>query len=102
MLRTNQLSGADEVYLERIDNGVFVRLATVNRDLAAGDTLLFRITGSKLEAWLLHAGVLEPDGDRDRLDLRGRRLHGDRPARHDRPAGRLRRAHAPLIAIARE
>ena len=29
MLRTNQLSGADEVALERIDNGVFVRRTTL-------------------------------------------------------------------------
>ncbi len=51
MLRTNQLAGADEVALERIDNGVFVRLLTLNRELAAGDTLLLRVHGSTLEAW---------------------------------------------------
>jgi hypothetical protein len=52
MLRTNQLSGTDEVYLERIDNGAFVRLLTVNRELAVGNTLLFRVEGSTLEAWI--------------------------------------------------
>ena len=51
MLRTNQLSGPDEVALERIDNGAFVRLRTLNRELAAGDTLLLRVRGSTLEAW---------------------------------------------------
>jgi len=51
MLRTNQLAGADEVALERIDNGVFVRLLTLSRELAAGDTLLLRVKGSTLEAW---------------------------------------------------
>ncbi|MGH3078663.1 MAG: fibronectin type III domain-containing protein, partial [Gaiellaceae bacterium] len=51
MLRTNQLTGPDEVALERIDNGVFVRLLTLNRELAAGDTLLLRVKGSTIEAW---------------------------------------------------
>ena len=52
MLRTNQLSGADEVYLERVDDSTFVRLLTRNQELAVGDTLLLRVTGSRLEAWL--------------------------------------------------
>jgi fibronectin type 3 domain-containing protein len=51
MLRTNQLTGPDEVALERIDNGAFVRLLTLNRELAAGDTLLLRVLGPTLEAW---------------------------------------------------
>jgi fibronectin type 3 domain-containing protein len=51
MLRTNQLSGADEVYLERVDNGTIVRLVTASKELAPGDTLLFRALGSTLEAW---------------------------------------------------
>jgi hypothetical protein len=51
MLRTNQLAGADEVYLERIDNGAHVRLATVAQDLAPGDLLLLRVQGSTIEAW---------------------------------------------------
>jgi fibronectin type 3 domain-containing protein len=56
MLRTNQLAGADEIYLERIDNGAFVRLLTVNHDLAAGDLLLLRLSGSTMEAWLRNGG----------------------------------------------
>ena len=52
MLRTNQLAGADEVYLERVDDGsTFVRLLTVARELALGDRLLLRVQGSTLEAW---------------------------------------------------
>ena len=52
MLRTNQLAGTDEVYLERVDNSSFVRLLTVGQELAVGDTLLLRVGGSTLEAWL--------------------------------------------------
>jgi hypothetical protein len=51
MLRTNQTSGTDEVFLERIDNGAIVRLATLSRELQAGDVLLLRARGSTLEAW---------------------------------------------------
>ena len=42
MLRTNQLAGPDELYLERIDNGNVVSLLTMSQELAAGDTLLLR------------------------------------------------------------
>ncbi|HXG76135.1 MAG TPA: fibronectin type III domain-containing protein, partial [Gaiellaceae bacterium] len=56
MLRTNQLAGTDEVYLERIDNGVHVRLATVPQELAVGDVLLLRVDGSTVEGWR-HDGV---------------------------------------------
>ena len=52
LLRTNQLAGTDEVYLERIDNGAHTRLATVNRELAVGDVLLLRVKGSTVEGWL--------------------------------------------------
>jgi fibronectin type 3 domain-containing protein len=51
MLRTNQLPGTDEVYLERVDNGTIVRLSTASQELAAGDVLLLRAVGSSLEAW---------------------------------------------------
>jgi Fibronectin type III domain len=51
MLRTNQLSGADQVFLERIDDGVVVPLLTMSQELAAGDLLLLRVRGSTLEAW---------------------------------------------------
>jgi hypothetical protein len=56
MLRTNQLSGTDEVYLERIDNGAHVRKLTVSQELAAGDLVLLRVEGSTLEGWR-HDGV---------------------------------------------
>jgi hypothetical protein len=51
MLRANQLSGTDEVYLERIDNGTLSTLLTIPHELAAGETLLLRANGPTLEAW---------------------------------------------------
>ena len=51
MLRTNQLSGTDQVFLERIDNGAIVSRLTVNQELAAGDIVLLRAKGSSLELW---------------------------------------------------
>jgi hypothetical protein len=51
-LRTNQLAGTDQVMLERIDAGTTVTRLTLLQDLAAGDTLLLRVNGSALEAWL--------------------------------------------------
>ena len=51
MLRVNELSGTDQVLLDRVDNGAFVNRLTVNRDLAAGDVLLLRAEGSTLEVW---------------------------------------------------
>ncbi|MGH3136875.1 MAG: fibronectin type III domain-containing protein, partial [Gaiellaceae bacterium] len=52
MLRTNQLAGTDEVFLERQDNGALVRLLTMTQELAVGNTLLLRAKGTILEAWL--------------------------------------------------
>jgi len=51
MLRTNQLSGTDQVLLERLDNGAIVNRLTISQELAVGDVLLLRVTGSTLEAW---------------------------------------------------
>ena len=51
MLRTNQLAGPDELYLERIDNGNVVSLLTMSQELAAGDTLLLRVQGTTLQVW---------------------------------------------------
>jgi hypothetical protein len=51
MLRTNQLPGTDQVFIERVDNDVFVNLKTINRELVAGDVLLLRVQGQALEAW---------------------------------------------------
>ena len=51
MLRTNQLAGTDQVLLERVDNGAFVTLLTINQELVAGDVLLLRVKGPTLEAW---------------------------------------------------
>ncbi len=52
MLRTNQLTGTDQVFLERTDAGVIVTRLTISRELAAGDTILLRVRGTTLEAWL--------------------------------------------------
>jgi hypothetical protein len=52
VLRANQLAGTDEVLLERIDGGASVTRLTIARELAVGDTLLLRVKGSTLEAWL--------------------------------------------------
>ena len=51
-LRTNQLAGTDQVMLERIDAGATVTRLTILQELAVGDTLLLRVKGSALEAWL--------------------------------------------------
>ena len=51
MLRTNQLAGTDQVFVDRIDNSAVVNRLTVNQELAAGDVLLLRAKGSSLEAW---------------------------------------------------
>ncbi|HEU5489394.1 MAG TPA: hypothetical protein VFU84_01260, partial [Gaiellaceae bacterium] len=52
VLRTNQLAGTDQVLLERIDAGATATRLTILHELAVGDTLLLRVKGSALEAWL--------------------------------------------------
>ena len=52
MLRTTQLTGTDQVLLERVDPGAITTRLTISQELAAGDTLLLRVQGSTLEAWL--------------------------------------------------
>jgi hypothetical protein len=52
MLRTNQLAGTDQVLLDRLDGGTAVNRLAVARELAVGDTILLRVKGSTLEAWL--------------------------------------------------
>jgi hypothetical protein len=51
MLRTNQLSGTDQVWIDRVDNGAIVNRLTISQELAVGDVLLLRVRGSTLEAW---------------------------------------------------
>ena len=51
MLRTSQLAGTDQVFLERVDNGAVITRLTMNQELAVGDILLLRVKGSTLEAW---------------------------------------------------
>jgi fibronectin type 3 domain-containing protein len=52
MLRTNQLTGTDQVFLDRVDGSAIVTRLTIAQELLAGDTLLHRVKGSRLEAWL--------------------------------------------------
>ena len=40
------------MHLERIDAGVSVNRLTISRELAVGDTILLRVKGATLEAWL--------------------------------------------------
>ena len=51
MLRTTQLAGTDQIFIDRIDNSAVVNRLTVNQELAAGDVLLLRAKGALLEAW---------------------------------------------------
>ncbi len=51
MLRAIQRNGTDEVRLDRVDNGAITGMLTMPRELAAGDVLLLRVVGSRLEAW---------------------------------------------------
>jgi Putative Ig domain/Fibronectin type III domain len=52
MLRTNEQSGTDEVWLERMDDGSAARLLTISQELQPGDLVLLRAKGSTIEAWL--------------------------------------------------
>jgi hypothetical protein len=52
MLRTNQLAGTDQVLLDRLDGATIVNRLTISRELAVGDTILLRVKGTTLEAWL--------------------------------------------------
>jgi fibronectin type 3 domain-containing protein len=52
MLRTNQLAGTDQVLLDRLDGAAVVNRLTIAHELAVGDTILLRVKGTTLEAWL--------------------------------------------------
>jgi hypothetical protein len=52
LLRTNQTSGIDDVWLERSG----VRILSVSQELAAGDIILLRVKGSTIEAWRQPSG----------------------------------------------
>jgi titin len=114
MLRTNQLAGTDQVYLERVDNGSLVNRLTIARELAAGDLLLLRALGSQLEAWLhdgsswsrlgavtdtTYAGAglagIGLRGTTGRLDDFGARTYGDVPPPPTAPS-----APQGLVAVA--
>ena len=93
MLRTNQLAGPDELYLERIDNGNVVSLLTMSQELAAGDTLLLRVKGTTARGLAPAAARRGSQlGKVDGLDVptppapSGSGIRG-----HDRPSRRLRR-----------
>jgi Fibronectin type III domain len=52
MLLYTRLSGTDQVVIDRVTNGGFTQLVTVNRELVAGTQLLLRAKGTTLEAWV--------------------------------------------------
>ncbi len=56
LIRANQLSGTDEIWLERFDNGSAIRLQTIPQELVAGDTLLLRAKGTSIEVWRQPSG----------------------------------------------
>ena len=51
VLRPNKLAGTDQILFDRVDNGAFVNLLTINQEFAAGDVYLLRVKGSTFEAW---------------------------------------------------
>ena len=51
VLRWTQQSGADQLLLDRMTNNAFANRLTLAPEIALGDTLLLRATGSTLEAW---------------------------------------------------
>ncbi len=51
MLLFSQASGTDQVVLYRLSNGALTVLQTVAQEIAAGDTLLLRAEGTRLESW---------------------------------------------------
>jgi len=56
VLRWAQQSGADQLLVDRLTNGVFANLLTLSPEIALGDTLLLRAAGSTLEVWRKNGG----------------------------------------------
>ena len=52
MLMYTQASGTDQVTVYRVTDGALIQLATVTREIGAGARLLFRASGTALEAWV--------------------------------------------------
>ena len=90
MLRTSQLAGTDQVFIDRIDNSAVVNRLTVNQELAAGDVLLLRAKGTLLEAWRNDGSGWSRLGVVNDPTYSRSRLHRHRHPRHDRAARRLR------------
>lgn len=44
-------AGTDQVLIDRIDNGVYTILATMNQEITDGDELKIRAVGSSIQAW---------------------------------------------------
>ena len=57
VLRWTQQSGADQLLVDRMTNGAFTNRLTLSPEIALGDTLLLRATGSTLEVWRSSAGT---------------------------------------------
>jgi hypothetical protein len=108
VLRAVQQSGTDQVLLDRLDNGVLVNRLAVEEELAAGDTMLLRASGTTLEAWhhdgttwsrlgtvadAAHSGAgfvgVSLRGTSGRLDDFGGRTMGDVPPPPEPPGAPL-------------
>ncbi len=118
MLRTNQLAGTDQVFLERVDNGAIVSRLTVNQELAAGDVVLLRAKGSTIELWRSagtawsRLGVVTDTtyaavgfagvglrGTTGRLDDFGARSLSAEPTAAPRPRSRRRRRRRSSVSL---
>ncbi len=94
MLRTNQLTGTDQVWIDRVDNGAIVNRLTISQELAVGDVLLLRVRGSTLEAWRRSGATWSLLGSVVDSTYGGTGVRRSRNPRQDRPPRRLRRALA--------
>jgi RHS repeat-associated protein len=51
MVRYQENSGTDQVFIERIDASTITTLTTLNQEFAAGDKLKLRVIGNAIQAW---------------------------------------------------
>jgi VPS62-like protein len=51
MLRFQQTSGTDQLFIERIDGGATIVLATLAQEFLAGNKMMIRAIGPEIEAW---------------------------------------------------
>jgi Fibronectin type III domain len=56
MVRFQQQSGTDQVFIDRLDNAAVTTLASFNQEFAAGDRLRISVVGSTVQAWRYSGG----------------------------------------------